>query len=285
MRSAVVVGAQGVIGRYIVEKFAPLPDWQVVGLSRRRGAGRAVGAPHRRRSARSRRRGGEAEGPHGRHARVLRRLPARFGSSGRLREEHRRQPRPAGELRFGGRRGVEQARARRAGDRHQVLRIAPRPLQDARARGRPAPCGGQLLLRPDRLADRFPDRQALELDGAQAPDALRLRARDGDEHRAGDRRLRRDAQGTRSAPRLPRQSVAHPLSGHRVDAFGRSRALGGHRRRAAPTRPTTSRTATTSAGSTCGRRLPTRSTCRWASPSRTPLCISWRTRRRCGTRW
>ena len=38
MRSAVVVGAQGVIGRYIVEKLAALPDWQVVGLSRRRGA-------------------------------------------------------------------------------------------------------------------------------------------------------------------------------------------------------------------------------------------------------
>ena len=37
MRSAVVVGAQGVIGRYIVEKLAALPDWQVVGLSRRRG--------------------------------------------------------------------------------------------------------------------------------------------------------------------------------------------------------------------------------------------------------
>jgi nucleoside-diphosphate-sugar epimerase len=37
MRSAVVVGAQGVIGRYIVEKLASLPDWQVVGLSRRRG--------------------------------------------------------------------------------------------------------------------------------------------------------------------------------------------------------------------------------------------------------
>jgi nucleoside-diphosphate-sugar epimerase len=34
---AVVVGAQGVIGRYIVEKLASLPDWQVIGLSRRRG--------------------------------------------------------------------------------------------------------------------------------------------------------------------------------------------------------------------------------------------------------
>ena len=37
MKSAVVVGAQGVIGRYIVEKLASLPDWQVTGLSRRRG--------------------------------------------------------------------------------------------------------------------------------------------------------------------------------------------------------------------------------------------------------
>ena len=37
MRSAVVIGAQGVIGRYIVDKLASLPDWQVVGLSRRRG--------------------------------------------------------------------------------------------------------------------------------------------------------------------------------------------------------------------------------------------------------
>jgi nucleoside-diphosphate-sugar epimerase len=37
LNTAVVVGAQGVIGRYIVEKLATLPDWQVVGLSRRRG--------------------------------------------------------------------------------------------------------------------------------------------------------------------------------------------------------------------------------------------------------
>ncbi|MGH8706939.1 MAG: SDR family oxidoreductase [Burkholderiales bacterium] len=37
MPTAVVVGAQGVIGRYIVEKLASLPDWQVIGLSRRKG--------------------------------------------------------------------------------------------------------------------------------------------------------------------------------------------------------------------------------------------------------
>ena len=32
---AVVVGALGVIGRYIVERLVEEPDWQVVGLSRR----------------------------------------------------------------------------------------------------------------------------------------------------------------------------------------------------------------------------------------------------------
>ena len=40
MKTAVVVGAQGVIGRYIVERLADLPDWRVVGLSRRRGEDR-----------------------------------------------------------------------------------------------------------------------------------------------------------------------------------------------------------------------------------------------------
>lgn len=35
---AVVVGALGVIGRYIVERLGALPDWQVVGLSRRKTA-------------------------------------------------------------------------------------------------------------------------------------------------------------------------------------------------------------------------------------------------------
>jgi nucleoside-diphosphate-sugar epimerase len=37
MKTAVVAGAQGVIGRYIVEKLSSLEDWRVVGLSRRRG--------------------------------------------------------------------------------------------------------------------------------------------------------------------------------------------------------------------------------------------------------
>jgi nucleoside-diphosphate-sugar epimerase len=39
-KTAVVVGALGVIGRYIVEKLASLPGWEVVGLSRRKGEDR-----------------------------------------------------------------------------------------------------------------------------------------------------------------------------------------------------------------------------------------------------
>jgi nucleoside-diphosphate-sugar epimerase len=40
MKTAVVVGALGVIGRYIVDKLAGLPDWQVIGISRRKGEDR-----------------------------------------------------------------------------------------------------------------------------------------------------------------------------------------------------------------------------------------------------
>jgi nucleoside-diphosphate-sugar epimerase len=36
MKTAVVVGALGVIGRYVVEELANLPDWRVIGLSRRK---------------------------------------------------------------------------------------------------------------------------------------------------------------------------------------------------------------------------------------------------------
>ncbi|MET0652015.1 MAG: NAD-dependent epimerase/dehydratase family protein, partial [Hyphomicrobiaceae bacterium] len=35
MKKAVVVGALGVIGRYIVERLLAAGDWNVVGLSRR----------------------------------------------------------------------------------------------------------------------------------------------------------------------------------------------------------------------------------------------------------
>jgi nucleoside-diphosphate-sugar epimerase len=40
MKKAVVVGALGVMGRYIVDKLAARPDWEVIGLSRRKGEDR-----------------------------------------------------------------------------------------------------------------------------------------------------------------------------------------------------------------------------------------------------
>jgi nucleoside-diphosphate-sugar epimerase len=41
MKTAVVVGALGVIGKYIVDKLESLPDWRIIGLSRRKGEDRA----------------------------------------------------------------------------------------------------------------------------------------------------------------------------------------------------------------------------------------------------
>jgi NAD(P)-dependent dehydrogenase (short-subunit alcohol dehydrogenase family) len=40
MRTAVVVGALGVIGRCVVDKLTSLPDWRTIGLSRRQGEDR-----------------------------------------------------------------------------------------------------------------------------------------------------------------------------------------------------------------------------------------------------
>ncbi|MBL8381642.1 MAG: SDR family oxidoreductase [Burkholderiales bacterium] len=39
-KKAVVVGALGVMGRYIVDRLAALPDWEVIGISRRQGTDR-----------------------------------------------------------------------------------------------------------------------------------------------------------------------------------------------------------------------------------------------------
>jgi NAD(P)-dependent dehydrogenase (short-subunit alcohol dehydrogenase family) len=39
-KTAVAVGALGVIGRYIVDRLAAEPDWQIIGLSRRAGVDR-----------------------------------------------------------------------------------------------------------------------------------------------------------------------------------------------------------------------------------------------------
>ena len=126
MKTAVVVGALGVIGRYIVERLAALPDWRVVGLSRRRGEDRERvryisvdlldPADDRRASCRtSRTRRTSSTAP----------SSAAAGAAADYAQEHRRQPRHAGERGHRRRRGRARPRARGAGDRNQVLRLAP----------------------------------------------------------------------------------------------------------------------------------------------------------------
>ena len=41
VKTALVVGALGVIGRYVVDRLSALEDWQVIGVSRRKGEDRA----------------------------------------------------------------------------------------------------------------------------------------------------------------------------------------------------------------------------------------------------
>ena len=172
-----------------------------LGLARRRPVtarrgGWAALSPYRGRSARCGRLRRQAGGSDGRHTRLLRRVPARPGRRGGLCRQHRPQPRHARQRRHGHRRRIAGAPPRRAGDRHQVLRLASGAFQDAGARERPAPHAARLLLRPDRLADGVPARQALGLGGAAPADAVRLRARHAHEHPAGDRRLRRRSPGS-----------------------------------------------------------------------------------------
>ena len=151
---AVVVGALGVIGRYIVERLQQDESWSIVGLSRRGSRRRAALSPHRRRPARSARCRGQACGADRRHAHFLCSVPGRARGSLGLRLQHRAQSRHAGQCRHGHCAGVARTRARGAGDRHQVLRHASGTVQDAGARERSPAHAARLLFRPDRLAHR-----------------------------------------------------------------------------------------------------------------------------------
>ena len=231
MKKAVVVGALGVIGRYIVERLLAAEDWTVVGLSRASCAGGAALPAHRRRPARCARCHRQARRAEGRHAHLLRRLPGGDGCGGWLCLQHRPQPRHAGQFGDRHRRRLALAGARRADHRHQVLRLASRPLQDAGARERSAPHAARLLLRPDRLADGLPEGQVVGLGGAAAADAVRLRAGHADEHPAGHRGVCLDQQGAGSAAALSGQArrVRLALPGDRVRPHGQRGAVGGHR--------------------------------------------------------
>ena len=138
-KQAVVVGALGVIGRYIVERLLGQGDWSVIGLSRRT----AEAAPRYHHIAVdlldatdvAAKLAGLTEATHV--------FYAAFQARGRRRRglciEHRAEPRHAGQRRHGDRPGVACAAPRGAGHRHEILRLASRAVQDAGARGRSAP--------------------------------------------------------------------------------------------------------------------------------------------------
>ena len=103
---AVVVGALGVIGRYIVERLQQDENWSIVGLSRRD----ATGGPRYRHIAVDLLNQQDVEaklaGLDRRHAHFLCSVPGRAGGSCRLRLQHRAQSRHAGQCRHGHRQGV-----------------------------------------------------------------------------------------------------------------------------------------------------------------------------------
>jgi hypothetical protein len=87
--------------------------------------------PHQRRSARRSGYRREVRRPGGGDARLLRGVSAFGRRCRRLCDKHRAQPRHAGQCRDGDRCGVIRAAPRGAGDRHEVLRLASRAVQDA----------------------------------------------------------------------------------------------------------------------------------------------------------
>ena len=108
-KKAVVVGALGVIGRYIVDKLLAEGDWQVVGLSRRPARNEPRYSAHLRRPARPQGRRPQAGRPVGHDAHLLCRRAARHRQGGGLRHGGRAQSRHAGEF----------------GQRHRQGRTAP----------------------------------------------------------------------------------------------------------------------------------------------------------------
>ena len=97
MKQAVVVGALGVIGRYIVERLLAAGDWNVVGLSRR-AAPSGPRYQHIAVDLLDTRDANAKLAGYGRHARLLRRISGGDGCGRWLCLQHRPQPRHAGQL-------------------------------------------------------------------------------------------------------------------------------------------------------------------------------------------
>ena len=261
-KQAVVVGALGVIGRYIVARLLEEGDWSVVGLSRRT----AEPAPRYRHiavdlldaEATAEKLAGLRDATHVFYAAFQ----------------------PAAGAAAGYAENIAPNRAMLVNAVTAIARAAPRlrrvvlvtgtkyygshlgPYRTPARESDPRHAGAELLFRPDRLARRLPARQRLGRRGAAAADAVRLCAGHADEPGAGHRGLRRDQQGAWAAAAFSGQArrFCRDLSGHRVGALRQGRAVGGERAALRPARPSTSPTAIISAGKTCGRSSPPRST-------------------------
>ena len=205
-KKAVVVGALGVIGRYIVDKLLAEGDWQVVGLSRRPARNEPRYSHISVDLLDSQGRRPQAQWPERRHAHLLCRLPAQHRRGGRLCRQHRAQPRHAGE--FGHRHRHGQIALQRVvlvtGTKYYGVHLGPlkTPMRETDPRHMPPDFYFDQI---DWLTD-YQRGKKLELDRASPANAVRLRAGHGHEHHAGDRRLCRDLQGTRPAVALPRQA-------------------------------------------------------------------------------
>src|SRR5262245_22720570 len=179
---AVVVGALGVIGRYIVERLLAEEGWSVVGVSRRD----APQAPRYRHipldlldnDACGSKLAGLTDATHV--------FYAAFQASQGAAADYASNIAPNRDMLVNAVTAVAQASP--AGSRERS------PSHAAR-----------LLFRSDRLVDRVPARQGVGLGGAAPADAVRLRTRYAHEHSAGDRRLRGDLQGAGPAAALPWQ--------------------------------------------------------------------------------
>ena len=192
---AVVVGALGVIGRYIVERLQQDESWSVVGLSRRD----AASGPRYRHIAVDLLDQQDVEAKLAGLADVTHIFYAAFQAAPGAASGYASNIAPNRDMLVNAvtaiARASSGARARGAGDGHQILRHASGAVQDAGARERSPAYAARLLLRPDRLADRIPEGQGVGLGRAAAADAVRFRAGHADEHSSRDRGLCRREQG------------------------------------------------------------------------------------------
>jgi hypothetical protein len=227
MKKALVAGALGVTGRTLINYLASLGHWEVIGLSRRspefRTTAKFIAVDLLNRSEVEARLSGIDEITHVFFAALQ--PGADFFAEvapnlAMLTNTVETVARFSGTLRKvvlieGG----------------QILRCAPRPVQNASKRDRFPPCAAEFLLQSRGLSQGTVDGNFVVLDGVEAVLHLRFCCWESHEHGHGHCRLRRSLQGNEIATALPR--VNRRVS--RVDrddgcrASGQSHRLGGRK--------------------------------------------------------